>query len=116
MIVTLPWPHPNLSPNARVHWRKTAALKVLNRESARYCCMAASIRKGSISSPAVAITFRPPDNRRRDLDNMLSSCKSALDGVADALGVDDSRWTLTIARGEPVKGGSVILEITEATA
>ena len=49
------------------------------------------------------ITFHPPDNRRRDLDNMLASIKSGLDGISDALGVDDSTWTLTIRRGETCK-------------
>ena len=48
----------------------------------------------------VSITFHPPSNRRQDLDNMLASIKSGLDGVADAIGVDDSNWTITIARGD----------------
>ena len=30
------------------------------------------------------------DRRRRDEDGMLSSLKSTLDGIADAMGVDDS--------------------------
>jgi crossover junction endodeoxyribonuclease RusA len=61
----------------------------------------------------VKITFRPPDKRRRDLDNALSSIKAGLDGVADAIGVDDRHWALMLQWGEPVKGGAVELEIEE---
>ena len=57
------------------------------------------------------ITFHPPDKRRRDLDNMLSSFKSGIDGIVDAIGVDDSDWTITISKGEPVIGGKVVVEI-----
>ena len=57
------------------------------------------------------ITFHPPDNRRRDLDGMLSAIKSGLDGLSDALGVDDSKWALTIRKGEKRQGGDVMVEV-----
>lgn len=60
------------------------------------------------------ICFHPPDKRRRDLDNMLASIKSGLDGISDAIGVDDSQWSLSLSRGEPVPGGAVAIEITTA--
>jgi crossover junction endodeoxyribonuclease RusA len=60
--------------------------------------------------------FHPPDRRRWDLDNMLASVKSGLDGLADAIGVDDSFWTLSIAKGEPVPGGAVDVQIGAPTA
>ncbi len=41
---------------------------------------------------AARITFYPPDKRHRDADNMVASIKSALDGIADALGVNDRRF------------------------
>lgn len=59
----------------------------------------------------LGITFHPPDKRRRDLDGMLSSIKSHLDGLADSLRVDDIRFELSIKRGEPVKLGRVEVEI-----
>jgi crossover junction endodeoxyribonuclease RusA len=34
----------------------------------------------------------PPDRRARDLDNMLASIKSGLDGLADALEANDRRF------------------------
>jgi hypothetical protein len=59
----------------------------------------------------VTLTFFPPDNRRRDLDGMLSASKALIDGVADSLEVDDSKWAITLRRGDVVKGGNVRFEI-----
>jgi hypothetical protein len=42
----------------------------------------------------VSIIARPKDNRARDEDNLQASLKAALDGVAAALGVDDSRFRI----------------------
>lgn len=38
------------------------------------------------------------------MDNMLSACKAGLDGLSDAIGVDDSKWTLTIKKAEEIGG------------
>jgi crossover junction endodeoxyribonuclease RusA len=62
----------------------------------------------------VTAIFAPPDNRRRDIDGMLSSIKSYLDGIADVIGVDDSRWQIAIRREAPIKGGSVRIELEAA--
>lgn len=59
----------------------------------------------------LSITFNPPDKRRRDLDNMLASCKAMLDGLASAMKVDDYEFTITLRRGDPVKGGAVAVVI-----
>ena len=108
MIVILPWPPKELSPNARVHFRKKAAAVKTYKLDAYFSACAAGRQAGS----SVSITFNPPDNRRRDLDNMLASIKSGLDGIAAAIGVDDSKWSLTIRKGEVVKGGQVTVEVT----
>lgn len=60
----------------------------------------------------VSLTFIPKDNRRRDLDNLIASCKSLLDGISDAMGIDDSKFELTAKMGEPQKNPHVIVEIT----
>ena len=112
--VVLPWPSPVLSPNSRAHWATKAKAAAKARRDATIACQAAGIRALPWAAMHVAIEFCPPDNRRRDTDNMLASIKSALDGMADASGVDDSRWTYAIARGEPVKGGMVLVAVTEA--
>jgi crossover junction endodeoxyribonuclease RusA len=49
-----------------------------------------------LQTPSLAVTLRfvPPDRRARDIDNLVASMKSGLDGLADALGVDDYRWEM----------------------
>jgi crossover junction endodeoxyribonuclease RusA len=37
----------------------------------------------------VMFTFYPPDNRRRDIQNMPGMMKAYIDGIADAMGCDD---------------------------
>lgn len=101
--IVLPWPDAKLSPNARVHWRTKAPVKKRAREYASYATYAAAniglreLRQrlaGSAPIP-VKITFYPPSNHRRDRDNMQASLKHHLDGIADALGVDDNRFRPT---------------------
>jgi crossover junction endodeoxyribonuclease RusA len=59
------------------------------------------------------MTFCPPTNRARDLDNLIASMKPALDGMAAALGVNDSTFRFTAEIGEIVPGGRVIVEASE---
>ena len=112
MIVILPWPPKELSPNARVHFHKKAKIAKKYRADAYSACLAVGVPQITDSCPWAFITFNPPDNRRRDLDNMLASIKSGLDGIASAIGIDDSQLSLTIRKGEPVKGGLVTVEVT----
>lgn len=106
MIVTLPWPPSELSPNARVHWTKKA------KAAKAYRLIAAWAAVGMGPGRTVSITFNPPDKRARDLDNMLASIKSGLDGIASSIGIDDSQWSLTIRKGEVIQGGLVTVEVT----
>lgn len=113
--VHLPWPDKRLSPNARVHWATKARFVKGARETGFVCGLEGGVRslKGQRDVRAV-ITFHPPDSRRRDDDNMLSSIKAFRDGIADAMDVDDASWITTIQRGHPVKGGAVLIELEAA--
>lgn len=60
------------------------------------------------------IIFEMPDRRHRDADNCLAAAKSALDGFAQAIGVDDKRFNpITIVRRFSVKPGKMIVDIKE---
>lgn len=109
--VTLPFPPSSLSPNARGHWSIKAKAAAKARRDASIACQAAGIRALGWAGMAVSLCFCPPDARSRDLDNMLASMKSALDGIADATGVDDSRWSISLSRGPKRKGGAVIVQV-----
>jgi len=103
VIISLPYPDKVLSPNARGHWAGIARAKKKAREAASWATISAAGSKAKLAPYAaqerlsVAIAFYPADNRRRDADNALASAKAALDGIADALGIDDSRFVLTFA-------------------
>jgi crossover junction endodeoxyribonuclease RusA len=50
------------------------------------------------------ITFYPPDKRHRDADNMVAAIKSGLDGLADALRVNDRLFLPTFIFSDEPKG------------
>jgi len=111
LSISLPWPSKTLSPNARVHWRRVAEIKKLAKRDAFYATKTLT-REIPADKLSVRLSFFPPDRRARDTDNMLSSMKAALDGISQAVGIDDSKWLLQIApRGEPVKGGKVVVDL-----
>ena len=110
--ITLEWPDKRLSPNARVHHMQLARVKKAARQEAHWLSLAElpdlDLGGGPID---VHIAFYPPDKRRRDRDNMQYSMKAALDGIADALGVDDYRFRPTYEFCEPEKPGRVEVTI-----
>ena len=117
MRVELPWPAPELAPNRKNghHWGSVHAIKGKRLADARALTLAAMRQSGYVPPVgvlALTLTFCAPDRRRRDLDNLLAALKADFDGVSQALGVDDQLFEpLTLRRGEPVKGGMVVLEV-----
>lgn len=106
-VVLLPWPPRELSPNSRTHWRAKATRAKAYRADCHWLTRHAEPEAPADGPIPVRITFCPRDKRKRDLDNMLASFKAGLDGVADALGVDDSRFEITICRGSVTKSAHV---------
>jgi len=107
--ISLPWPPRGLSPNDRKHRLAVAGKRRKYRADCAWAAIVAGVRRIEAQALIVRITFHPPDGRHRDLDNMLASLKAGLDGVADVIGIDDSRWQLVLARGEPDRRGRVDL-------
>ena len=111
MNVTLPWPSKVLHPNARQHWATVAKAKKAYRRACFYLTCQAGLHLERDDTPLMSLTFYPPDRRHRDLDGMLSAAKSGLDGVADAIGCDDSRWSFAL-QVSPEIGGMIKLEVS----
>jgi crossover junction endodeoxyribonuclease RusA len=112
ITVILPWPNRKLSPNARIHWAASAKQKTYERYTAKMLTFAAGGGALPGGDLQLEITFCPPRRGRWDRDNALASLKAALDGVADALGIDDSRFDpVILRRGAYVKGGTVVVKI-----
>ena len=107
LTLTLDWPDRNLSPNARPHWAAKARAVKAAREQAKYLLLAA-MQGGRVGDKlAMTWTFHPPTRRRYDRDNLVAACKSYQDGIADALGLDDSRFAPTYQFGDVAAGGRV---------
>lgn len=114
--IRLPYPPAVLNPNSRVHWTKRAKAAKKYKADCYLAMLAFGNHLGRLglsvsNAPHFSLTFCPPDSRRRDLDNQLASVKQALDALSERCGVDDSKFQLTISKGEPVKGGCVIVEV-----
>lgn len=100
--INLPWPPRELSPNARKHWAVVAKHKKAYRQICYLMAKQAGIK--STESNKVVITFYKPSKRHMDLDNCLASMKAGLDGLADAMGVDDKHFRLTVSMAEELGG------------
>lgn len=116
LTIVLPYPHGDLTPNGRRHFRKVAELRAAAKSDGANCAKVALGGAPSTFSQddtlRALVTFRPPTKARRDLDNVFSGTKAYLDGVCAALGVDDSRiQRATLQWGEKVKGGEVVLTL-----
>jgi hypothetical protein len=111
---TLPWPDKWLNPNNKhreAYYRTSQEAK----EYAYYMTLSYSL--GELEVPEkISITYKfyPPTRHKRDDDNFIAAMKPSRDGVALALGVDDSCFVTQAAEwGEVVKGGKVVLRLEE---
>lgn len=111
MIITLPWPPKELSPNARVHWAPKARAVKKYKADCIILCKAAKIHKLDAFEITLFITFFPPNNRKQDGDNMLASIKPAIDAISFCTGVDDSKFKFEIWKGDQIKGGEVHIKL-----
>ena len=112
----VPWPPSILSGHAKgnARWAKIAATKK-HRAWAKVAAQAARASapagKGDI---AISFTFVPPD-RRGDRTNFPNRLKPAIDGIAEAMGVNDSRFLPSYHYRAPDKANAgVIVEVGAA--
>ena len=83
LVIVLPLPPRELSPNARPHWGAKGRAVRRYRETAYLSSLAG--RPGRpMQAAKVTARFFFRTRRRRDRDNLLASLKAAFDGIADA--------------------------------
>jgi len=112
MTFTLPFPPPEMSPNTRKHWRRVADVKKAYKADCAWTLFQTPVPQIEPGKRIpIIITITPPDNRRRDRDNLQASCKYALDEFARHLGVDDYLFDPTYRFDAPVKGGLLSIEV-----
>lgn len=114
LCVYLPWPPSKLSPNARVHWAELAKVKAQYRQACWALCKQAGFVPGHFH-PAqelrLSLEFVPPTRARRDLDNCLASMKAGIDGLSDALQVNDNRFAIGLRLVKDRIGGFVLVTV-----
>lgn len=116
--VTLPWPPRELGPNHKIHYRAKAPITKQARQDAYYLVhdqTAAHHWQRQFDNKILHDDwyFYPPDNRRRDRDNVKAACKAYQDGICEALGIDDRQlkagWAEMMHK---VEGGKVEVHIS----
>jgi len=107
------WPPKELSPNARVHWSVRSRAVKKYRTDAYNLALSERLHMPDADKVGVHLIFHPPSHRRYDADNLMASMKSCLDGLADALKVNDHRFvpTMQIGSVDPDKRGYVLVEL-----
>lgn len=92
--VTLGWPPRELSPNSRCHWAKKAKAAKAYRLDCFYLAKEAKVTAPAEGPINLRIEFVPPSLRAYDADNCVAQIKAGLDGLAEALKVNDKRFVL----------------------
>lgn len=105
-VIVLPFPPASLSGhNTGNHYAK-APIVAKHREWARRATLSARPAVPVTGDIGLHIHFVPPD-RRGDRVNFWNRCKPAIDGIAHALGINDSRFLPSMSFGPPEKPGRV---------
>lgn len=114
LTFTLPFPAPALWPNGRAHWGAKSRAVKSHRLWAGVAALAAKAPKADPEGRvSLAVTVHPKTRHPIDRDNCIASLKSYIDGIADALGVDDRQFdTPSITFADPVKGGLFAVSLT----
>ena len=114
MIITS-WPNRALHPNSRVDRRAATPIRAAAK-TAGFALAREYVQKGGFLSDHLALTFCPPDLRKRDLDGAFSAMKAFLDGVSQGIGRDDSHWSFTLRWGPNDKDGGRVAIMFAADA
>lgn len=113
--IDMPWPDKRVWPNWRQshHWRTyykpVKAQRIMAFALARNAGMVGIWDDDA--RVVLTVDIYPPDRRRRDRDGMAGALKSAFDGIADAIGIDDQYFAPVYNFHDPVKGGKIVITI-----
>ena len=116
VTIKLPFPPAALFPNraSGKHWGSLYKVKQAYKEDCWLLTLASVsdfMPKGDIR---ITLIYVMPDKRHRDADNCLAASKAGLDGVAQALKVDDKRFQpITVYRIPGVKPGCLIVQLED---
>lgn len=109
--ITVSWPERILSPNVGGHFIRISKARKKQREEAFWLAKAANLVAPDSERIGVHMDFYPKHPNRRDEDNMQASMKGALDGIARAMGVDDSRFKPSVTIHPADRTGRVVMTV-----
>ncbi len=111
----LPYP-----PSVNHYWRHVGWRTLISREGRRFRKEVVALLAAQRARPlngrlVVRVTVHPPDERRRDLDNVQKALLDALQR-GGALHDDSQIDELVIKRGAVIPNGKTIVQIMETSA
>ena len=113
--IELDFPPAELFPNRSrgKHWTATHTAKTNYRQT---CAWLTTHQMEdwvpTTENIKLSISFVMPDKRLRDTDNCLAAAKSGLDGMADALGINDRQFQpVVVYRSYGQKPGKMVVDL-----
>lgn len=108
--IELPFPPASLSGHNNGQWYGKSAIIEKHREWARRATVEARPAAPAKGDIPIHIHFHAPDNRG-DRCNYWNRCKSYVDGIADAMKVNDRRFLPSMSFGPNETPGRVVVTI-----
>lgn len=113
--IKLPWPPSALNPNSRLHWAALAKHKARYRLACQLATESQRVAWDGLVADGplrLALWFFRPTRRSYDRDNLLARMKSGIDGMCDALKINDKRFSVVIIRVSDLVENHVMVEIS----
>ena len=110
VLIELPFPPASLSGHNKGKWRAKSGTVLNYRSDACKATLAAGAIAPKDGDIRLSITFYPP-NRRGDRVNFPIRIKPQIDGIADAMKVNDRRFLPSYHFAEPVTNGKVLVVV-----
>jgi len=111
-VIVLPFPPSSLSGHNNGAWHGKSALVKRHRDDAHVLTKAARVKVPAKGDIVIRIRFVPP-NDRGDRVNYPIRIKPQLDGIAQALGVNDKRFLPIYEFAAPESPGRVEVSFPE---
>jgi hypothetical protein len=113
-MILLPYPAPPLWPNKRAHWAKKARETKKHRAWAHGAALAAKPSADGEPIPVRITLYPKPKGPAPDKDNVVASAKAYLDGIAEAMGINDRAFASPIVRISGERLSQMGIEIGKA--
>jgi hypothetical protein len=112
-VIDLPFPHKALWSNGRAHWAVKAREVKKYRKAAWTAALAIRDKVHHTGGlvPVHIICHPKARGPAPDRDAVVSAAKSAIDGIADAIGINDRRFAAPTVEISPERTGRFIITI-----